>query len=100
MEDKMFVKALSFRTSSYEYLPSNRYILHSIVSGIGREKYQVEKYDRTLDKRFNFKLPDWRDYRLIVYYKIYITSNKWIALYICNPLVSYYLNNSICSIKR
>lgn len=30
-----------------------------------REKYQVEKRDRTLDDRFNFHLPDGTDYRLI-----------------------------------
>lgn len=28
-------------------------------------KYHIEKYDRTLDKRFCFHLPDGRDYRLI-----------------------------------
>ena len=26
--------------------------------------------------------------------------NKWIAFYICNPLIFNYLNNSVCSINR
>ena len=29
------------------------------------KKFNVEKYDRTFDSRFNFHLPDGRDYRLI-----------------------------------
>ena len=41
------------------------YVYNYASSGIGRAKYQIEKYDRTLDKRFKFQLPDGRDYRLI-----------------------------------
>ena len=47
------------------------YVYNYSSSGIGREKYQVEKYDRTLDKRFNFKLPDGRDYRLIEHIELF-----------------------------
>lgn len=34
-------------------------------SGIGKEKYSIEKYDRTLDPRFDFRLLDGNDYRLV-----------------------------------
>ena len=43
------------------------YVYCYSCSGIGREKYPIEKYDRTLDSRFNFHLPDGTDYRLIEY---------------------------------
>ena len=36
-------------------------------AGLGRVKYPIEKYDRTLDSRFNFHLPYGTDYRLIEY---------------------------------
>lgn len=41
------------------------YIYRYSNSGLGMYKYQIEKYDRTLDKRFNFQLADGSDYRLI-----------------------------------
>mgnify|MGYP004686490887 CR=1 FL=1 len=41
------------------------YIYNYACSGIGRDKYQIEKFDRTLDVKFNFHLPDGTDYRLI-----------------------------------
>ena len=47
------------------------YVYNYASSGIGRDKYQIEKYDRTLDKRFNFHLPDGRDYRLIEHTELF-----------------------------
>ena len=41
------------------------YVYKYASSGKGRDKYQIERYDRTLDKRFKFQLPDGNDYRLI-----------------------------------
>ena len=40
-------------------------------SGKGRDKYQIERYDRTLDKRFKFQLPDGNDYRLIEHTELF-----------------------------
>ena len=39
--------------------------------GKGRDKYQIERYDRTLDKRFKFQLPDGNDYRLIEHTELF-----------------------------
>lgn len=41
------------------------YVYKYASSGNGRDKYQIERYDKTLDKRFKFQLPDGSDYRLI-----------------------------------
>lgn len=41
------------------------YIYNYASSGNGRDKYQIERYDKTLDKRFKFQQPDGSDYRLI-----------------------------------
>lgn len=47
------------------------YVYKYASSGIGRDKYQIEKYDRTLDKRFKFQLPDGSDYRLIEHTELF-----------------------------
>lgn len=47
------------------------YVYKYASSGTGRDKYQIEKYDRTLDKRFKFQLPDGRDYRLIEHTELF-----------------------------
>lgn len=47
------------------------YVYNYACSGIGRDKYQVEKFDRTLDKRFKFQLSDGRDYRLIEHKELF-----------------------------
>lgn len=47
------------------------YVYKYASSGIGRDKYQIEKYDRTLDKRFKFRLPDGSDYRLIEHTELF-----------------------------
>lgn len=39
--------------------------VYTTGSGNGMEKYQIEIYDRTFDKRFKFQLSDGSDYRLI-----------------------------------
>ena len=67
------VQTISFLTDE-EACKIKDFILYVYNYGyleIGREKYQVEKYDRTLDKRFNFKLPDGRDYRLIEHTELF-----------------------------
>lgn len=48
------------------YSDYSLYVYRYDCAGIhNRDKYQIEKYDRTLDKRFNFHLSDGTDYRLI-----------------------------------
>lgn len=47
------------------------YVYRYDSSGIGRDKYQIERYDRTLDKRFKFQLPDGNDYRLIEHTELF-----------------------------
>ncbi len=47
------------------------YIYRYANSGIGRNKYQIEKYDRTFDKRFKFQLDDGSDYRLIKHTELF-----------------------------
>lgn len=47
------------------------YVYNYSSSGIGRDKYQIEKYDRTLDKRFKFQLPDGTDYRLVEHKELF-----------------------------
>lgn len=47
------------------------YVYNYSSSGIGRDKYQIEKYDRTLDKRFKFQLPNGTDYRLIEHEELF-----------------------------
>lgn len=47
------------------------YVYNYACSGIGRDKYQIDKYDRTLDKRFKFQLPDGSDYRLIEHTELF-----------------------------
>lgn len=47
------------------------YVYNYYRSGIGRDKYQIERYDRTLDKRFKFQLPDGNDYRLIEHTELF-----------------------------
>lgn len=48
------------------------YVYNYGCSGIGgRDKYQIERYDRTLDKRFKFRLPDGSDYRLIQHTELF-----------------------------
>jgi hypothetical protein len=62
------------KTQTIKFLTKNKaskikdfavYIYNYASSGIGKDKYRIEKYDRTLDKRFRFHLPDGSDYRLI-----------------------------------
>lgn len=48
------------------------YVYKYASSGIGgRDKYQIERYDRTLDRRFKFQLPDGSDYRLIEHTELF-----------------------------
>ena len=47
------------------------YVYKYASSGKGRDKYQIERYDRTLDKRFKFQLPDGNDYRLIEHTELF-----------------------------
>ena len=47
------------------------YIYNYASSGTGRDKYQIEKYDRTLDKRFKFQLADGSDYHLIEHTELF-----------------------------
>jgi hypothetical protein len=47
------------------------YVYNYASSGKGRDKYQIERYDRTLDKRFKFQLPDGSDYRLIEHTELF-----------------------------
>lgn len=47
------------------------FVYNYCCSGIGRDKYQIEKYDRTLDKRFKFQLPDGTDYRLVEHNELF-----------------------------
>lgn len=47
------------------------YVYKYASSGTGRDKYQIESYDRTLDRRFKFQLPDGRDYRLIEHTELF-----------------------------
>ena len=47
------------------------YVYNYSSSGIGRDKYEIERYDRTLDKRFKFQLPDGSDYRLIEHTELF-----------------------------
>ena len=47
------------------------YVYKYASSGTGRDKYQIEKYDRTLDKRFKFQLADGSDYRLIEHTELF-----------------------------
>lgn len=47
------------------------YVYKYASSGKGRDKYQIERYDRTLDKRFEFHLPDGSDYRLIEHTELF-----------------------------
>lgn len=54
--------------SKAEAMKYNDYTLYVYCykcSGLGRDKYPIEKCDRTLDPRFNFHLPDGTDYRLV-----------------------------------
>ncbi len=48
------------------------YVYNYACSGIGKNKYEVEKHDRTLDGRFNFLQPDGSDYRLIEHREMFI----------------------------
>lgn len=47
------------------------YVYKYASSGKGRDKYQIKRYDRTLDKRFKFQLPDGNDYRLIEHTELF-----------------------------
>lgn len=47
------------------------YVYDYSSSGNGRDKYKIEKYDRTLDRRFKFQLPDGKDYRLIEHKELF-----------------------------
>lgn len=47
------------------------YVYNYSSSGIGKNKYEIERYDRTLDKRFKFQLPDGNDYRLIEHTELF-----------------------------
>lgn len=48
------------------------YVYRYASSGIGgRDKYQIERYDRTLDEKFKFQLPDGSDYRLIEHTELF-----------------------------
>lgn len=47
------------------------YVYMNACSGIGRDKYPIEKQDRTLDKRFKFQLADGSDYRLIEHTELF-----------------------------
>lgn len=47
------------------------YVYNYSSSGIGKDKYEIERYDRTLDKRFKFQLPDGSDYRLIEHTELF-----------------------------
>ena len=47
------------------------YVYEYDTSGNGRDKYEIERYDRTLDKRFEFHLPDGSDYRLIEHTELF-----------------------------
>ena len=47
------------------------YVYKYASSGNGRDKYQIERYDITLDKRFKFQLPDGNDYRLIEHTELF-----------------------------
>ena len=47
------------------------YVYNYSSSGIGRDKYEIERYDRTLDKRFKFQLSDGSDYRLIEHTELF-----------------------------
>ena len=47
------------------------YVYNYSSSGIGKNKYEIERYDRTLDKRFKFQLPDGGDYRLIEHTELF-----------------------------
>lgn len=47
------------------------YIYSYKCSGIGRDKYKIVSYDRTLDNRFKFQLPDGSDYRLIEHNELF-----------------------------
>ena len=41
------------------------------VTNNRKNKYEIERYDRTLDKRFKFQLPDGSDYRLIEHTELF-----------------------------
>lgn len=61
VEDIIFLsKEEASKIKNYEL-----YIYKHDCAGVGKEKYEIEKYDRTLDKRFDFHLPDGNDYRLV-----------------------------------
>ena len=65
--DQPKVKQIRFLKKE-EAMSINDYTLYVYCykcAGLGRVKYPIEKYDRTLDSRFNFHLPDGTDYRLI-----------------------------------
>lgn len=47
------------------------YVYEYDTSGDGGDKYEIERYDRTLDKRFEFHLPDGSDYRLIEHTELF-----------------------------
>ena len=47
------------------------YVYNYASSGIGKDKYRIQKYDRTLDKRFQFHLPDGSDYRLVEHTELF-----------------------------
>lgn len=47
------------------------YVYNYSSSGIGRDKYEIERYDRTLDKRFKFQFADGSDYRLIEHTELF-----------------------------
>lgn len=47
------------------------YVYKYASSGTERDKYQIESYDRTLDRKFKFQLPDGRDYRLIEHTELF-----------------------------
>lgn len=48
------------------------YVYEYSSAGKEREKYKIAKYDRTLDNRFNFILPDGSDYRLIEHNEMFV----------------------------
>lgn len=65
--DQPKVKQIRFLKKE-EAMGNNDYTLYVYCykcAGLGRVKYPIEKYDRTLDSRFNFHLPDGTDYRLV-----------------------------------
>ena len=47
------------------------YVYNYASSGVGGDKYCIEKIDRTLDNRFKFQLSNGTDYRLIEHKELF-----------------------------